>query len=157
MNNPRVILTCATVILGLASVISLVGCGGKSTATSAASTVTTTVPQATTTSTSATLQGTLTGSYSGKAPKGSESGTFSLTINSDDSVQGSYTGSNVGNFTGQVDTNGNFTASGSIGGSQVTWQGKLTRSGNSLSIQGNYSNPTGTRSGTFSGTGTISE
>jgi hypothetical protein len=80
-----------------------------------------------------------------------------MTINSDDSVQGSYTGSNVGSFTGQVDENGNLIASGTVNGTKISWEGKLTRSGNSLNIQGNYSSDSGKRSGTFSGTGTVSE
>ena len=157
MNKPRVILACATVVFGLASVIALVGCGGGGTATSATPTATATVPQATTTSTPAALQGTLTGSWSGETPNGPTSGTFSFTINRDSSIQGSYAGSSAGTLTGQVDTNGNFIASGTVNDSKITWQGMLTRSGNSLSIQGNYASANGKRSGTFSGTGTVSE
>ena len=73
-------------------------------------------------------------------------------------VQGSIAGSYTGTLTGQVDASGNFNATGTAGTGtntmQVTWLGKLSQSGNSLSVQGTWSGSN--RSGTFSGTGVAS-
>jgi hypothetical protein len=101
----------------------------------------------------------VTGSWSGQVPTGSVNGTFSATIYGNGSVQGAIGGSYAGALTGQVDASGNFNATGSAGintnGMQATWLGKLSQSGNSLSIQGTWSGSN--MSGTFSGTGVVSQ
>jgi hypothetical protein len=60
---------------------------------------------------------------------------------------------------GQVDLNGNLAATGNAeaGGPSIviTWQGQLSKSGNSLSIEGSWSG--NAMAGTFSGTGIVSQ
>jgi hypothetical protein len=123
-------------------------------------TMMTVTPTLTATATGSSFQRTLTGSWSGQGPNGAVSGTLSLTINANGGVQGSFIIQRLysGIIAGQVDVNGNLIATGNIGGSvgiHINLQGKLSRSGNSLSIQGSWSAPNG--SGTFSGSGTASE
>jgi hypothetical protein len=117
-------------------------------------------PTPMTVATGSSFQGTLTGSWSGQGPNGAINGTLSLTINANGGVQGSFIIQRLysGTIAGQVDPNGDLIATGNIGGVigiHLKLQGKLSESGNSLSIQGSWSGPE--RSGTFSGTGTVSE
>jgi hypothetical protein len=108
-------------------------------------------------------QGTLSGPYmsgifSGTGISSYLSGTFSVTIDANGVIQGSFNGTYSGIIAGQVDLNGNLAATGTASGGTtpivISWQGKLSVSGNSLSIQGNLSGPY--MSGIFSGTGIAS-
>jgi hypothetical protein len=111
-------------------------------------------------------QGSLNGNWSGKLTVLSRAipigGTIAITIDSKGVVSG-----NVGASSGvspavikaQVDSNGNLTGTVTftLSGTNFisNWQGKITRSGDSLSIQGNWNSEHG--SGSFSGTGTRSK
>jgi len=166
MHKSRLIPVCITLVLALALLITIVGCKSSGTTSTPTPAATTTgavataspTPAPTSTSTSQALQGTLTGTYSGQGPKGPESGTFSMTIYGNGTIEGSYAGSHTGTLKGQVDTSGNLNATGTAGSGvnadNVTWQGKVTRSGKSLNIQGTWSGSK--RSGTFSATGPAS-
>jgi hypothetical protein len=111
-------------------------------------------------------QGSLNGNWSGQLtvltralPIG---GTISITVDSKGVASG-----NVGASSGvapatikaQVDSDGNLTGTVSftLSGATVVsnWQGKITRSGDSLSIQGTWDSEHG--KGTFSGTGASSK
>jgi hypothetical protein len=88
---------------------------------------------------------------------------MSVTVDANGVFSGSISSSNGGTvdttITAHVDSNGNltgtvsFTVNGTI--FITTWQGKMTASGNSLSMQGTWTSQYG--SGTFSGTGTSSK
>ena len=87
-------------------------------------------------------------------------GDFSITIDANGSVKGSFTGSVSGTVTGQVDLNGKLSATGMTSGGilpgvKTTWSGNVSVSGNSLSVQGNWS--VEDSMGTFSGTGNVSK
>jgi hypothetical protein len=86
------------------------------------------------------------------------SGTFSVTIDANGGIHGLFNGTYSGIIAGQVDLNGNLAATGTASGGTTTdvisWQGKLSVSGNSLSTQGTLSGPY--MSGIFSGTGIAS-
>jgi hypothetical protein len=84
------------------------------------------------------------------------SGTFSVTIDAKGDIHGSFSGSYSGDVVGHVDLYGNLEAKGTVSGGTTIivthWQGKLSKSGNSLSFQsGTFSGEY--VSGTFSGTG----
>jgi uncharacterized repeat protein (TIGR02543 family) len=108
-------------------------------------------------------QGTFTGTWSGLAINGETvSGTFSVTIDANGGVQGSFRksdGSYSGIIAGQVDLEGNLIATGTalIGtlSMEISWKGKISVSGDSLSGQGSWSGSYGV--GTFSGTGDVQE
>jgi hypothetical protein len=111
-------------------------------------------------------QGSLTGNWSGQLtilgrnlPLG---GTMSMTIDAKGVGSGTVTlsgGSAPAKINAQVDSNGNLTGTVSFTLNSTTfvsnWQGKITVSGNSLSVQGTWTSDHG--SGTFSGTGTNSK
>jgi hypothetical protein len=86
-----------------------------------------------------------------------------VSVDANGNFTGSITSSSGGTadttITAQVDSNGNLTGTVSFTVSGVTfvtnWQGKMTASGNSLSMQGTWTSQYG--SGTFSGTGTSSK
>jgi hypothetical protein len=88
------------------------------------------------------------------------SGTMSVTVDENGVFTGSITSSSGGSVTtdiaAKVDSHGNlngtvtFTINSSV--FVTTWQGKMTASGNTLSMQGTWTSQYG--SGTFSGTGT---
>jgi hypothetical protein len=111
-------------------------------------------------------QGSLTGNWSGQLTILSRNlplgGTLSMTIDSKGVGSGTVTLSGVGSapakINAQVDSNGNLTGTVSFTFNSTTfvsnWQGKITASGNSLSVQGTWTSDHG--SGTFSGTGTSS-
>ena len=108
-----------------------------------------------------TYQGSLTGTWSGQVaddPPVPISGTFSVTIDANGDVRGSFSGDYSGIVTGHVDLDGNLDATGTASGGTTpmttSWQGKISISGNALSIQGNLSGPY--IAGIFSGTGTSS-
>ena len=125
----------------------------------------TTVPETTappTTEAASAFQGTLTGNWSGQVaydPPVDLAGTFSVTIDAKGVVKGSFEGAYSGTIKGQVDLNGNLSAVGtaSVGGASyvISWKGKLSVSGNSLSTNGDLSAPF--ISGKFSGKGTTSD
>jgi YVTN family beta-propeller protein len=82
-----------------------------------------------------------------------------MTVGPNGSVQGNFGPNSTtwfgGNFAGQIDSGGNFNASGNVSSNQqTTWQGKLSRSGISYTIQGSWTYPTPKSSGTFSATET---
>jgi hypothetical protein len=112
-------------------------------------------------------QGSLTGNWSGQLtiigrtiPAG---GTISITVDAKGVGSGTVTlsggGAAAAKINGQVDSNGNLTGTVSFTLSGTTfvsnWQGKITASGNSLSVQGTWTSDHG--SGSFSGTGTSSK
>jgi|WetSurMetagenome_2_1015567.scaffolds.fasta_scaffold103871_1 hypothetical protein len=110
-------------------------------------------------------QGSGTGVWSGQITYNdntySVGGTLTLAIDANGVVSGSMTDSSGNNITVtqrtlQVDPNGNITGSSSFVVRSTTfnftWQGKVTTSGNNLSIKGTWTGQYG--SGTFSGTGT---
>lgn len=110
-------------------------------------------------------QGSLTGNWSGQLtiigrtiPVG---GTISITIDAKGVGSGtvSISGGGAAPINAQVDSNGNLTGTVSFTLNATTfesnWQGKITASGNSLSVQGTWTSQHG--SGTFSGTGTSSK
>jgi len=108
------------------------------------------------------FQGYVTGDWSGQVaedPPADIAGTFLVTIDAKGDVSGSFEGSYSGTIKGVVDLNGNLSAIGtaSVGGASyvITWKGKLTVSGKSLSAQGDLSAPF--VSGKFSGKGTASD
>ena len=119
----------------------------------------TTEPANTSTSQPKSFAGTLSGNWSGQltaeTPPVPLSGGFTVTISADGKVQGSFDGTYSGTATGQVDVDGNFTATGlAAGGTTVyptVWQGKLSSSGNSMFIQGTLVGPY--VNGVFSGSG----
>ena len=183
MHKSRVVLVCMALILALALLIPLVGCKSGGTAATPTPTPTATptptptstptptptstptptltpapTPAQTATTAPSAFQGTLTGSWAGQGPSDYLYGTFSVTIDSNGSVQGSFKGTYSGTIVGQVDLNGNLVATGNaetgIFSIMLTWQGKLSKSGNSLNIEGGWSGPN--ISGTFSGTGIVS-
>ena len=112
-------------------------------------------------------EGSYTGKWTGKLTvltrDISVGGTISLTVDSKGVGTGSVatTGGSVAPATlkAQVDSNGNITGTVSFTLNATTfnsnWQGKITTSGNSLSMQGTWTSQHG--SGTFSGTGTSSK
>ena len=83
------------------------------------------------------------------------SGIFKVTIDKNGIVQGSFEGDYSGSISGEVDLNGNLNATGTASGGTspdiTMWQGKLTISGEILSVQGKLSSPLIT--GGFSGKG----
>ena len=112
-------------------------------------------------------QGSLNGNWSGQltvltrnVPVG---GTISIAIDAKGAGTGTVTVSGSGaasaKIEAQVDPNGNLsgTVSFTISGTNFVsdWKGKVTSSGNSLSVQGTWTSQHG--SGTFSGTGTSSK
>jgi hypothetical protein len=112
-------------------------------------------------------QGSLNGNWSGQLtilgrniPVG---GTITMTIDSKGAGTGTVAlssgASTTAKLTAQVDSNGNLTGTVSFTLSGTTfnsnWQGKVTASGNSLSVQGTWTSDQG--SGTFTGTGTSSK
>jgi hypothetical protein len=109
-------------------------------------------------------QGSLSGNWSGQLtilgrtiPAG---GTISVIIDAKGIGSGTATLSGgSAPINAQVDSNGNFTGTVSFTLNATTfnsnWQGKITTSGNSLSMQGTWTSQHG--SGTFSGTGTSSK
>ena len=156
--------TIALAVILLFSILLTLGCGSsKSTSSSqstnisqASNTTTTTVNNNATNTTQAisSFQGTVTGNWSGKAPSGAVSGTFTATIDTNGAIQFSLTGDYSGTLSGQVNTSGNFTATGTgifgMPGLKLTWQGKLTKTTVTSSTQGTWSGTN--RSGTFTGT-----
>jgi len=127
----------------------------------------TTVAQSTSPSVTAlTFPRNLAGNYNwtGQATVGSrvltDGGTMSVTVDASGAFTGSITSSKHGgitaNLNAQVDPNGNSSGTISLtieGTTYVgTWQGMLTKSGNSMTMQGNWTGQT--KSGTFSATGT---
>jgi hypothetical protein len=112
-------------------------------------------------------QGSGTGVWSGTIIYNSKNysvgGDLTLAIDANGVVSGSMNDTSGNSITVtektlQVDPNGNITGSSSFGVRGVTftftWQGKVTRSGNTLSVQGTWTGQYG--NGTFSGTGTSS-
>lgn len=110
-------------------------------------------------------QGSLNGNWTGQLailgrniPVG---GTISLTVDGKGVGSGTVALSSGGTapLTAQIDSNGNLTGTVSFTLSGTTfnsnWQGKLTATGNALSIQGTWTSDHG--SGTFSGTGSSSK
>jgi len=124
-------------------------------------TSTITVTSVPTTPTRNPFQGAMSGSWSGTeiVSPPSVSGSFAITIDMKGNVQGTFNGSYTGTIAGQVDVNGNLTATGTAtisGYSEVlTWKGNLSVIGNSLNGLGTWSDPYG--SGTFSATGISSQ
>ena len=143
------------------------------TTTSTPPLTTTTLPKtiptsAVTTLTSFPYQGSGTGVFSGQIKYNNKiypvDGTLTVAIDANGVVTGSMTNSSgtsvtVTQRTMQVDANGNITGSSTftVNSTSITfsWQGKVTVSGNSLSMQGTWTGDYG--SGTFSGTGTTSK
>lgn len=88
---------------------------------------------------------------------------MSVAVDANGVFSGAISNSNGGTvdttITAQVDANGNLTGTVSftINSTSFTtdWQGKMTVSGNVLSMQGTWTSQYG--SGTFSGTGTTSK
>ena len=120
-----------------------------------------------TTLTSFPYQGSGTGVWSGQITYNNKTysvgGNLTLTIDANGAVSGSMTDSSgnsvtVTERTLQVDPNGNITGSSSFVVRGVsftfTWQGKVTVSGNTISIQGTWTGQYG--NGIFSGSGTTS-
>ena len=105
------------------------------------------------------FRGTLNGNWTGQVSDGNSNvpakGTFAVTIDSGGVVQGSFEGAYSGTIVGQVDIDGNLDARGTAlrgTSSMVTsWQGRLSRSGSTLSGQGNWSGDYA--SGSFFGNG----
>jgi hypothetical protein len=110
-------------------------------------------------------QGSLNGNWSGQLtiigraiPLG---GTISIKIDANGVASGTIALSSGANapIKAQVDSNGNITGTVSLTSNNTTfvsnWQGKITASGNSLSMQGTWTSEHG--SGTFSGTGISSK
>jgi hypothetical protein len=135
--------------------------------TPAASVPVASIPKASSTTPAAfPYQGSGTGTWSGQLVVNntpySVSGSMSVAVDASGVFSGSISSSSGGTvpttITAQVDSNGNlngsvsFTVSGTT--FVTTWQGKMTASGNSLSMQGTWTSKYG--SGTFSGTGTRS-
>ena len=130
---------------------------------------TTTIPtSAITTLTSFPYQGSGTGVFSGQVIYNNKTypvnGTLTVAIDANGVVSGSMTNSSgtsvtVTQRTLQVDANGNITGSSTFVADSITftfnWQGKITVSGNTISMQGTWTGQYG--SGTFSGTGTTSK
>jgi YVTN family beta-propeller protein len=103
------------------------------------------------------FQGTMTGSWTGKAKNTTVGGTLTLTVGPSGIVQGNFSSATWfgGSFTGQIDSGGNLNASGNVSSTQqTTWQGKLSKSGISYTIQGSWTYPAPKSSGTFSATET---
>ena len=89
---------------------------------------------------------------------------MSVTVDANGVFSGSISSNTTGGtadttITAQVDKNGNLTGTVSFTISGTTfvtnWQGKMTVSGNALSMQGTWTSQYG--SGTFAGTGTSSK
>ena len=89
---------------------------------------------------------------------------MSVTVDANGVFSGSISSNTTGGtadttITAQVDKNGNLTGTVSFTISGTTfvtnWQGKMTASGNALSMQGTWTSQYG--SGTFAGTGTSSK
>ncbi len=109
-------------------------------------------------------QGSVNGNWSGQLTILSKSipigGTMSVKIDSKGVVSGTISstsgGANPATLSGQVDSNGNLTGTVNFTISATkfisSWQGKMTSSGNTLSMQGTWTSQHG--SGTFTGTGT---
>ena len=112
-------------------------------------------------------QGSVTGNWSGQLtilaraiPVG---GKLSITVDAKGAGSGTVSSSNGGaapaTMTAQVDSNGNLTGTVSFTLAGTTfvsnWQGKITASGNLLSIQGTWTSQHG--SGTFSANGNTSK
>jgi len=128
----------------------------------ATTTPATTAPATTTTQPPSVFQGSVTGDWSGQVadePPFDIAGTFSVAIDAKGDVSGAFEGAYSGTIKGQVDLNGNLSAVGtaSVGGASyvISWKGKLSVSGNSLSTNGDLSAPF--ISGKFSGKGTTSD
>jgi hypothetical protein len=107
------------------------------------------------------FQGALSGSYLGSATIDNPDvdGTFTVSIDSAGNVQGSFKGAYEGTVTGQVEPDGSlsFESIAMIDSYPVVfeWKGKISKTGNSLSVRGYWTMDHG--SGTFSGTGTSSK
>jgi hypothetical protein len=165
----------------LMSTLFLTGCSSTTTMTVTGPTVTitstsqsppetlTTTVTATTTTTSTLIptttpgnpfQGALSGSWTGTETIGTPSvnGSLAVSVDATGNVQGTFNGSFGGSITGTVDQNGNLTATGtaSMSGNSIelSWKGIISKSGNSLSCEGIWSDPYGT--GTFSAAGVSS-
>jgi hypothetical protein len=86
-------------------------------------------------------------------------GTFSFRIDANGDIQGSLEGSIPAAIIGYVDRSGNMVAIGkSVGGTTTlgsTWSANVSVSGNSLNVNGTWQSPSA--SGTFSGTGSITQ
>ena len=117
-------------------------------------TVTATVTPTLTTSL---YQGSLNCTWTGQANGMTYNGTFSLTIDANGDVKGSVVGGVADSVVGNVDLIGNLIAIGvdSASGTPLasSFGAKITISGNTMSVQGNFAG--GSSSGTFSGTGTV--
>jgi hypothetical protein len=112
-------------------------------------------------------QGSLNGNWSGQLTVLSRSvsigGTMSVKIDSKGVVTGTIastsSGANTATISGQVDANGNLTGNVDLTINSTNflsnWNGKITKSDKSLSMQGNWTSQHG--SGTFTGTGTSSK
>ena len=106
------------------------------------------------------FQGGLTGSWSGTCRESGYSysvmGGFSMSIDANGNVSGSYNGDDWGNISGIVKPTGEYNARGTAG--EISWIGKISRSGNSLSGNGTWSGTADglSCSGTWSGSGTAS-
>jgi len=165
MKREKKVGTTALAVILLFSILLTLGCGSsKSTSSSqstnisqASNTTTTTANNngSNTTQAISSFQGTVTGNWSGNAPSGTVSGTFTATIDTNGAIQFALTGDYSGTLSGQVNTSGNFTATGTdifgMQGLQLTWQGKLAKSAVSSSASGTWSGGKN-RSGTFTGT-----
>jgi hypothetical protein len=107
------------------------------------------------------FQGTLSGSYLGFATIDNPDvdGTFTVSVDSSGNVQGSFKGAYEGTVKGQVEQDGTlaFESIALVSGYPVVfeWKGKISKTGNSLSVRGYWTMDHG--SGTFSGTGTSSK
>jgi hypothetical protein len=124
----------------------------------------TATPTSTTISTPFPYQGSGTGNWSGQITFRNRvipvSGTTSVAVDANGVFTGSITSSRGGSLpttiTAQVDSNGNLSGTVSFTIANMTfvtkWQGVMTKSGNSLSMQGTWTGQYGSR--TFSGTGT---
>jgi predicted lipoprotein with Yx(FWY)xxD motif len=136
--------------------------------TTTSTTATTNSTTATTTSASFPYQGSGTGNWSGQITYNNKTysigGTMSVTVDANGAFSGSISSNATGGtadttITAQVDSYGNLTGTVSFTVSGITfvtnWQGTITASGNSLSMQGTWTSQYG--SGTFSGTGNSSK
>jgi hypothetical protein len=100
-----------------------------------------------------TYSGSMSGSWGGSCPDGEkEGGHFTMNIAPDGSVTGSFSGTSSGSISGTVDNTGDFSAGSGTGSGGGTWRGQFTRSGDSLTASGTYSDTEGC-SGTWSGSG----
>ncbi len=98
---------------------------------------------------SSAFAGSMMGTWSGTCSGFPASGTFMFTIAADGSVSGSYSGDDSGPVSGSVSDAGGLTVGGAAGSS--TWVGDITKTGDTLSGGGPWSDPD--CSGTWSGSG----